>query len=237
MSSVAMIPPPNSSSLMRRVPRLTAQARQLLTAVNLHFAGVAALVVLDLYLCLHLLFAWQALTASGPEAMAQQRALLRGAQTVGRPLVGIDAKLTTSTVQANAFYAHRLPYAYSQVLSELGTLTKRNNVRLGRVQYTYLPVLAGSYALTEVRMDASVSGDYRPVIGMINSLERDRMFFVITGVNLTGQQTGQVNLRLRLTTYLRAAGPDEQPGELLPAASDAAAAAAATTESQAGATR
>ncbi len=237
MSSVALIPPPNSSSLLRRLPRLTARARQLLTAVNLHFAGVAALVVLDLYLMLHLLFAWQALTASGPEAMAQQRVLLRAAQVAGRPLEGIDAKLTTSTVQANAFYADRLPYAYSQVLSELGVLTKRENVRLGRVQYTYLPVLAGDYGLTEVRMDASISGDYRPVIGMINSLERDKMFFAITGITLTGQQTGQVNLRLRLITYLRAAGPGEQPGELLPPASDAAAAQAAGVEAHAGATR
>ena len=237
MSSVALIPPPNSSSLLRRLPRLTTRARQLLTAVNLHLAGVAALLVLDLYLILHLLFAWQALTASGPEAMAQQRALLRAAQTAGRPLEGIDAKLTISTVQADAFYADRLPYAYSQVLSELGVLTKRENVRLGRVQYTYLPVLSGDYGLTEVRMDASISGDYRPAIGMINSLERDKMFFAITGITLTGQQTGQVNLRLRLVTYLRAAAPGEQPGELLPASSDTAAAAAAGVEAQAGAAR
>ncbi len=235
MSSVALIPPPNSSSLRRRVPRLTARARQLLTAVNFHFAAVAALGVLDLYLLLHLLFAWQALSASGPEAMAQQRALLQSAQVAGRPLAGIDAKLTISTVQADAFYANRLPYAYSQVLSELGVLTKRANVRLGRVQYTYLPVLSGDYGLTEVRMDASVSGDYRPVISMINSLERDRMFFAITGLALTGQQTGQVNLRLRLVTYLRSAGPGEQPGEVQPPASDAA--AAATAETQAGAAR
>ncbi len=237
MSSVALIPPPNSSSLLRRLPRLTARARQLLTAVNLHFAGVAALSVLDLYLLLHLLFAWQALSASGPEAIAAQRTLLRASQIAGRPLEGIDAKLTTSTVQANAFYADRLPYAYSQVLSELGALTRHANVRLGRVQYTYLPVLSGEYGLTEVRMDASVSGDYRPVIGMINSLERDRIFFVITGITLTGQQTGQVNLRLRLVTYLRAAAPGEQPGEVLPRSSDAAEAAATAAEASVGAAR
>jgi type IV pilus assembly protein PilO len=29
------------------------------------------------------------------------------------------------------------------------------------------------------------------------------MFFLITGVTLTGQQSGTVGLRLRLTTYLR----------------------------------
>ena len=52
-------------------------------------------------------------------------------------------------------------------------------------------------------MDASLSGDYRPLVLFVNSLERDKMFFVITGVTLTGQQSGTVGLRVRLTTYLR----------------------------------
>ncbi|MGI4828433.1 MAG: hypothetical protein ACRYFU_09630 [Janthinobacterium lividum] len=218
MSSVALVPPPNSSSVLRRVPRLTARARQLLTAVNLHFAGVAALSVLDLYLLLHLLFVWQALGASGQDAIAQQRTMLTAAHIAAKPLDGIDAKLATSSEQADAFYTHRLPYAYSQVAAELGALTSHAGVRLTRVQYAQLPVLSGKDALTQVSMDASVSGDYRPVVGLVNAIERDRMFFVIAGITLTGQQTGQVNLRLRLVTYLRAPGPEEMTSEL-PAAS------------------
>lgn len=213
MSSVAIVPPPNSSSVLRRVPRLTARARQLLTAVNLHFAGVSALLVLDLYLLLHLLFVWQALGASGQDAIAQQRTMLTAARIAARPLDGIDAKLTASSEQADAFYAQRLPYAYSQVAAELGALTNRAGVRLTRVQYAQLPVLSGRDALTQVSMDASVSGDYRPVVGLVNSIERDRMFFVIAGITLTGQQTGQVNLRLRLVTYLRAPGLEESVTE------------------------
>ena len=57
--------------------------------------------------------------------------------------------------------------------------------------------------LTEAQMDASLSGDYRPLVLFINALERDKMFFLINGVTLTGQQSGTVGLRLRLTTYLR----------------------------------
>jgi len=64
-----------------------------------------------------------------------------------------------------------------------------------------LPGAAGE--LTEARMDASLSGDYRPLVLFVNSLERDKMFFVITGVTLTGQQSGTVGLRVRLTSYLR----------------------------------
>jgi type IV pilus assembly protein PilO len=37
----------------------------------------------------------------------------------------------------------------------------------------------------------------------INSLERDKIFFVIRGMGLTGQQAGAVNLRLQLSTWLR----------------------------------
>jgi hypothetical protein len=58
-------------------------------------------------------------------------------------------------------------------------------------------------------MDASVSGDYRPIVEFINGLERDKMFFLVNGINLSGQQTGMVNLRIRLTTYLRAANEKE----------------------------
>ena len=41
--------------------------------------------------------------------------------------------------------------------------------------------------------------------------DRDKMFFVINGVTLTGQQSGTVTLRLRLTTFLREGGSQEPP--------------------------
>ena len=212
MSTAVVIPPPNSSSLLRRVPRLTARARRLLTAVNLHFAGIAALSVLDLFLFAHLFLAWQAVSDSNTDAVQGQQTMLTAARIAGRPLQGIDGKLTDSTVGADDFYQHRLPYAFSQVLTQLGALTGRESVRLGRVTYAYQPILSGAYSLTEVRMDASVAGDYRSVVGAVNALERSRLFFVINSITLTGQQTGQVNLRLRVTTYLRAPAPGEVAG-------------------------
>ena len=223
MSTAAIVPPPNSSSLLRRLPLLTARARALLTAMNLHFAGVAALVILDLYLIAHLAFVWQALGARDAAALDAQRVTLRAAQLAARPLRGLDAKLVDSTTAADQFYLRRLPYAYSQVAAELGALTGRAGVRLNNVQYAQDVVLSGADALTEVRMDATVSGDYRPVVQFINTAERDRLFFVIRGINLSGQQTGQVNLRIRLTTYLRAPTVDESKSELPVSKADAAA--------------
>lgn len=212
--STAIIPPPNSSSLERRVPRLTARARAMITTTNLHFAGVAVLVLLDLYLLLHLFFVWQGLDANNADALDQEHVQLIAAQLAAKPLRGLDKKLVASTADANAFYQQRLPYATSQVAAEVGALAHRENVRWTRAQYAYTPVLSGSDALTEVNMDASVSGDYRPIVQFINAIERDKVFFVINGINLTGQQTGQVNLRIRLTTYLRSPNANELTAEM-----------------------
>ena len=209
MSIAAVLPPPSSSSLQRRLPRLTARARRLLSATNLHLAGVAALAILVVYLLAHLLLLVQGVKALGPEAIAAQRRLLATAEGQAAPLRGLDGKLEDSDAAASDLYAKRLPYAYSEVLAELGALTSRQKVRLARVQYAQRPVLTGEYALTEVLMDASVSGEYRAVMQFLNSLERDRMMFLISGINLTGQQTGQVNLRVRLTTYLRSPSTTE----------------------------
>src|ERR1019366_10482970 len=90
-------------------------------------------------------------------------------------------------------------------------------VRLSRVQYAQGK--PGS-ALTEISMDAGISGDYAAIMRFINSLERDQIFFIIRGMSLTGQQGGLVNLRLRVSTWLRPADaaasglpPTPKPGE------------------------
>ena len=225
MSTTAVVPPPNSSSIsdrLRHVPRLTAQARALLTAMNLHFAGVAALAVLALYLIGHLVFVAQALNSRDQDALDQQSIQLKAAELAAKPLRGLDTKLVESGKAADQFYAKRLPYAYSQVAAELGALTKREGVRMPRLQYSPNPVLSGADALNEVQMDASISGDYRPVVQFINAIERDKMFFVIKGINLSGQQTGQVNLRLTLTTYLRQPSAAEMSAELATPDADSA---------------
>ena len=64
-------------------------------------------------------------------------------------------------------------------------------------------------ALTEVDMDATLTGDYRPLMQFLNGLERSRTFFMVNSITLSGQQSGTVNLRMRLLTYLRSPKPGE----------------------------
>ncbi len=76
-------------------------------------------------------------------------------------------------------------------------------------------------------MDAGITGDYQQIMRFVNSLERDQTFFVIRGMQLTGQQGGLVNLRLRVSTWLRPADvpsglpPTPQPGDAAAAPSKA----------------
>ena len=93
----------------------------------------------------------------------------------------------------------------------------KSGVRLSRVQYTQ--GLPGS-DLTEIQLDAGISGDYSQIMRFVNGLERDQNFFVIRAMALTGQQGGLVNLRLRVSTWLRPADaaasglpPTPAPGE------------------------
>ena len=68
-----------------------------------------------------------------------------------------------------------------------------------------------SGGLVELRLDASLSGEYAPLMHFINGLERSKTFFLINGLTLTGQQGGLVNLRLKLNTYLHAADLEQLP--------------------------
>jgi hypothetical protein len=118
-----------------------------------------------------------------------------------KPLRGLDKKIAQAQLDEQAFYKKRFPDSYSEVQTELGKLAVQNNVLLNRVQYAQGKPSEG---VSEVLMDASLSGDYAPVVRFINGLERDKIFFIIGRIALSGQQSGIVSLRLQLLTYLRA---------------------------------
>jgi type IV pilus assembly protein PilO len=211
------------------------KARLLGTLKNLHFAGVAALGLVNLYLLAHMAFAWRAATSDNAAALADQTVVMKTAEIARQPLEGLDEKLAQATKDADKFYQQRLPFSIAEMAGEMGALTKKQGVKLTRVQYAYSSVMDGTAgALTEARIDASLSGDYRPLVVLINSLERDKMFFLINGLTLTGQQSGTVGLRLRLTTYLRSpVGTEGSEKSVAGPSADAAGDAAATADTPA----
>lgn len=200
-------------------------ARKLFTLLNLHIAGVVLLLGVNLFLATRLFIAWHA--ASSDQSAEYDSEHMRYVQLESQMsrLEGLPQKVEQARIDADKFYEKRISENYSTMAGELGAITSKDNVRLTRAQYTPTPAING---LTEVRVDASLSGEYSALMHFINDIERDKnhVFFTINTLTLSGQQGGLVNLRLRMTTYLRSSG------DLPVATGDAAASEQASTAPQ-----
>jgi type IV pilus assembly protein PilO len=185
------------------------ELRHFLTILNLHIAGAVALGGLVFFLGVKVILAFHAAgEVNSQEYQTQQiRAAQLQAQTAH--LEGLPQKVDEARDDGEKFFEQRIAPNYSTIVEDLGTESVKNQVRLTRAQYTPKPA---TDVLTELRVDANLSGDYTALMHFINDLERDKnhVFFIIDGLTFTGQQGGLVNLRLRLTTYLRT-NPGEQP--------------------------
>lgn len=174
--------------------------QQAVSVLNLHAAAAAVLLLVCLYLGVRLFLLGSSTGAQGDAAIAAARARVAASEASARRLRGLDAKLQVSDTEAARFYRDRLPYAYSDAAAQLGVVAKRTGVRLSRASYVQSPPENG---VTEVRIDAAITGDYSSVVRFINGLERDPSFFLIENVALSGAQNGLVNLQMRIGTYLR----------------------------------
>ena len=174
--------------------------QRVMTPLNYHIAGAVVLLLLCLYLAVRLLLLSGNTGSAGDEAIVTAQARVAAAELAAKPLRGVDTKLQASDAEAARFYQDRLPYAYSDVAAQLGALAKRDNVRLSRASYVHSLPADG---VTELRIDASVSGEYRSLAEFINGVERDRSFFLIENLALSGAQNGLVNLQFRIGTYIR----------------------------------
>lgn len=193
-----------------------------------HYAGFAVLLVLVIVLSVRLGLDWVATNSRSTDALAGKQVELKAMDMQTAPLRGLDKRVVESREKIHAFYEKRIPSTYSSFAARIGDLAVKSDVRLSRMQYTQGKPGA---ELTEISLDAGISGAYPDIMRFVNSLERDQNFFVIRAMNLTGQQGGVVNLRIRVSTWLRPADaaasglpPTPPPGETpaAPAAPSAA---------------
>jgi type IV pilus assembly protein PilO len=182
--------------------RFSVIRERLFSPVGLHAVGFCVLAIATILLGIRVGLDWRATSSSNVDAMAGRQAELRTLELQTAPLRGLDKKVDKSRAQIDEFYANRIPPSYSAFLERLGQLKEKAPVQLTRASYTQAP---GSGDLTEIRMDAGVSGDYTAIMRFINGLERSQTFFIIRAMALSGQQSGTVNLRLQVSTWLRPA--------------------------------
>jgi hypothetical protein len=196
---------------------------RLASPLTWHYAGFAILLALTIGLAVRLGLDWAVTDSHSSDVLAGKQVELKAMELQTAPLRGLDKRVATTRVQMLAFYDKRIPANYSSISSRIGELEVASGVRLSRVQYTQ--GLPGS-DLTEISMDAGISGEYPAIMRFVNALERDQTFFVIRAMSLTGQQGGLVALRLRVSTWLRPADAAASGLPSTPAASETPAAAA-----------
>ena len=117
------------------------------------------------------------------------------------PLRGLDKKVVIADDEIRTFYQDRLPDRESEIASQFGKIANQTGVKLGQVKYDAKD--SNEVGLAQVLIDASCQGDYLQLVRFINSLERDKTFFIIDSVVLGDAQGGSVKLQIKLETYLR----------------------------------
>jgi Tfp pilus assembly protein PilO len=199
---------------------------RLTSPLTWHYVAFAVLLVAVIGLSIRFGLDWKATNGSSSDALVARQFELKALDLQTAPLRGLDKRVADSRAQIKAFLDKRIPPSYSSIDRRIGELGVSSGVRLTRVQYTQGK--PGS-DLTEISMDASITGSYPQIMRFVNSLERNQTFFVIRGLTLTGQQGGLVNLRLQVSTWLRPADaaasglpPTPQPGDASAAPKSAA---------------
>lgn len=175
---------------------------RLASPLTWHFAGCGLLLVLAAVLGTRFALDWAATSGRNTDALASKQAELKLLDMQTAPMRGMDKKIAATRDAIKDFYAKRIPASYSAIETRIDELQVKSGVHLSRLQYTQGKT---SNDLTEIELDAGITGDYSQVMHFINALERDKNFFVIRTMALTGQQGGQVSLRLRVSTWLRPA--------------------------------
>jgi len=202
---------------------------RLTSPLTWHYAAFALLLVMAIGLSIRFGMDWHATNSSATDALAAKQVQMKALDLETAPLRGLDMRIADSRSQMESFYLRRIPPSYSAIALRIGELALKGPVRLSRVQYTQGP--PGS-DFTEISMDAGITGGYPEIMRFVNNLERDQSFFVIRAMSLTGQQGGLVNLRLKVSTWLRpadaaASGLPPTPANDAPAAPAAASAKSA----------
>jgi len=188
----------------------SAWRERLTSPLTWHYAGFIVLLSLVIVLGVRFGLDWAATSTSHSDALIGKQFELKALDLETAPLRGLDTRVEQSRNQVREFYLRRVPPNYSSIATRIGELQVAAGVRLTRVQYSQGVPGAD---LTEISMEAGISGSYPQIMRFVNALERDKTFFVIRAMSLTGQQGGLVNLRLRVSTWLR---PEDAAASGLP---------------------
>lgn len=167
-----------------------------------HFLFFGLLLLLAIGLCVRLGFDWTVTDTHSSDVLLNKQVQLTEMRLQVAPLRGLDKNVVATREQLEQFFDQRIPVNYSAIESSMTDLEVKSGVRLSRAAYSQGKP---GEVLTPITMDAAISGDYPAIMHFVNDIERAKTFYIIQEMGLTGEQNGMVNLRLRVTTWLRPA--------------------------------
>ena len=141
--------------------------------------------------------------AGAASSRAQELVELRSELQLHRqaPWRGLDQKVPQARQEIQDFYQERFPGGYSMISGDLDRIASECGVKI--VSEKYEQKDAAIDGLHRIEIDADVAGDYLQLVKFINSMERNKLFFIINDLALAGEQSGTVKLQMKLETYLR----------------------------------
>lgn len=149
-------------------------------------------------------------TVSPQQEIAKQTALLK--------LLGADVKRAREIQQAMPTtkadcerFESSLPPAgsgYSVISAELEDVGRKAGLQIASLSF-HPKELAGN-GITEVTLDASVSGSYKNVVEFLNGLQRSKNHYIVDDLSLANDSRGQgggsdIRVDLHLKSYFKAA--------------------------------
>jgi Tfp pilus assembly protein PilO len=137
------------------------------------------------------------------QQLEQLRSELRVKAVEADSFRGIGAKVKTAKEQVAGFYQERLLSSYASISEKLGAVAEKSGVTLGTGHYH--AASSGVPDLQRLEIEASITGDYTQAVKFINALEREKAFFLIDSITLSPQQSGIVQLQLRIEALLKEA--------------------------------
>jgi hypothetical protein len=168
--------------------------------------GLIAMLCLDVAAVALLLSPLIGSTTSRREQMSNLWKDLQQKTRQVEPLRGMDKKVALADDEIHAFYKERLPAEDSEISDQLGKLASQNNVRIMAARYKMGD--PDPVGLQPVEIDADCSGDYLQLMRFINSVERNKLFFILDSVSFAGEQNGPgVKLTMKLDTFLKTGSP------------------------------
>ena len=101
------------------------------------------------------------------------------------------------------FYAEDIPAKWSEIPKRMDKLIRATGVSAPGIRYSTDSAKAALPGVEQIQIETTVTGDYSKVAQFINSLEQDKVFFIINKVSLGSQEGGMVSLSITVDSFLK----------------------------------